>query len=379
MKFLIAMDSFKGCLSSLDAGNAVARGIRCVFADAEIEVCSIADGGEGTIDALAMADHAQLMTCNADGPYRDPVLAKYLIFPGKLAVIEMAQAAGLHLTQRRDVLYASTYGVGMMIRDAIEHGCRRFIVGIGGSATNDGGAGMLQALGFRLLDERGNSIERGAIGLKSLYSIDESHVLSELKECIFEVACDVTAPLLGEHGCSLIFGPQKGASLDTAREMDHWLAHYVDIIKKYHPNANPNEAGSGAAGGLGFALKIFCHAELQRGLPLIAQILHLEEKIQFADYIFTGEGQIDAQTMMGKVPVGIAAVAKKYQKPVIALVGAVSDDIDIIYSLGIDAVFSIQKGPTALAESMHPPMAQMNLSNTAAQIARLICVASRHE
>ena len=376
MKFLVVMDSFKGCLSSLDAGKAVACGIRRIFKDAEIEVTSVADGGEGTVDALAMADDARMMQCSVVGPYGNPVLAKYLIF-GNIAVVEMAQAAGLHLSQRRDPLYASTYGVGMMIRDAIAHGCRRFIVGIGGSATNDGGAGMLQALGFRLLDERGNSIERGAIGLKSLYSIDEHHVLPELNECTFRVACDVTAPLLGEKGCSLIFGPQKGASLDIAREMDLWLAHYADIIKKYHPNANPNEAGTGAAGGLGFSLKIFCNAELQPGLPLIVQILHLEEKIQSADYIFTGEGQIDAQTMMGKVPVGIASVAKNYQKPVIALAGAVSDNIDGIYSLGIDAVFAIQKGPCSQSESMQPQTTKINLSDTAAQIARLICMVSR--
>lgn len=372
MKFLVVMDSFKGCLNSLDAGKAVACGIRRIFMDAEIDVISIADGGEGTVDALAMADNARTMLCSVVGPYGDSVLAKYLIFPGNIAVIEMAQAAGLNLSLRGDPLHASTYGVGMMIRDAIEHGCRRFIVGIGGSATNDGGAGMLQALGVRLLDIDGNSIERGAVGLKNLYSIDKSQVLSELKECSFQVACDVSVPLLGEHGCSLIFGPQKGASLDMAREMDLWLAHYADIVNQYHSGADPCASGAGAAGGLGFALKVFCNAELQPGLMLIAQILHLEEKIRSADFIFTGEGRIDAQTMMGKVPVGIASIAKKYQKTVIALAGSVADDIDCIYPLGMDAVFAIQKGPCSQAESMQPQTARINLSDTAEQIARLI-------
>ncbi len=372
MRFLIAMDSFKGCLSSMDAGNAVELGLRRVFADAEIVVCPAADGGEGTLDALESIDYAQIVSCVVEGPYRESVSAKYLVFPENIAVMEMAQAAGLNLSTQRDPLHASTYGVGMMIHDAIKKGCRRFIVGIGGSATNDGGAGMLQALGFRLLDIRGNSIERGAIGLKSLNTIDESQVLPELRDCTFQVACDVTAPLLGPNGCSMVFGPQKGASQKTAYEMDAWLAHYAAIAQRLYPEADPNLAGAGAAGGLGFALKVFCSAELQRGFHLIAQLLNLEEKIQSADYIITGEGRIDAQTSMGKVPAGIAIIAKKYQKPVIAIAGAVADDIDSIHALGIDAVFSISKGPCTLADSMQPQYACRNLADTAEQVARII-------
>ena len=223
MKFLIVMDSFKGSLSSDEAGHAVAKGIRRAIKDAEIVICPIADGGEGTINALENAENARKMYCQVEGPYRENVQAEYLIFPGNVAVIEMAQAAGLNLSARRDPLQASTYGVGMMIRDAIENGCRHFIIGIGGSATNDGGIGMLQALGVRLLDEHDNAIERGAIGLESLVSIDESNIIPELENCIFQIACDVTAPLLGPNGCSVIFGPQKGATPKTTNDMDRWL------------------------------------------------------------------------------------------------------------------------------------------------------------
>ena len=377
MKFLIVMDSFKGCLSSQDAGNAAARGIRRVFTDAEIIVCPVADGGEGTTDALACVENARTVHCNVEGPYRDFVSAKYLILPGNIAVIEMAQAAGLNLSPRRDPLYASTYGVGMMIRDAIQNGCRRFIVGIGGSATNDGGAGMLQALGIRLLDTQGNPIERGAIGLKSLNSIDESLVLPALNACRFDVACDVTAPLVGANGCSMVFGMQKGATIQTAHDMDAWLAHYADIVKKIHPEADMNYAGAGAAGGLGFALSVFCRAELQHGLPLIASILKLEKQIQSADYIITGEGRMDAQTMMGKVPVGIASIAKKYKKPVIALAGAVSDDLPELYTSGLDVVLSIQKGPITTAESMQPQTTREHLSDIAEQVARIIHISNK--
>ena len=372
MNFLIVMDSFKGCLGSMDAGHAVANGIQRAFADAEVVVSPIADGGEGTIEALEHAENAREIYCHVEGPYRDTVRAKYLTFPGQLAVIEMAQAAGLCLSPLREPLYASTYGVGMMIRHAIENGCRQLMIGIGGSATNDGGAGMLQALGFRLLDNHGNEIERGAIGLKSIASIDASNIIPELADCRFHVACDVTAPLLGTDGCSFVFGPQKGATTQTACDMDQWLSHYAAIAKISHPEADPYAPGAGAAGGLGFALNVFCHAELKRGLPLIANIMQLEEKIHAADYIITGEGRIDAQTMMGKVPVGIAAIAKKYNKPVIALTGSLNVELNHLYSNGIDAVFAIQKGPCSLEESMQPEIAGKNLSDTAEQIARLI-------
>jgi glycerate kinase len=372
MNFLIAMDSFKGCLGSVDAGHAVANGLKRVFADAEVVVCPIADGGEGTIDALVHADNAHKIYCHVEGPYRDMVKAMYLRLPGQLAVIEMAQAAGLYLSSRREPLYASTYGVGMMIRHAIETGCRHLMIGIGGSATNDGGAGMLQALGFRLLDNQDIEIERGAIGLKSLVSIDESNTIPHLADCIFHVACDVTVPLLGPNGCSFVFGPQKGATTQNAYDMDLWLSHYAAIAQISHPEANPDAPGAGAAGGLGFALNAFCHARLERGLPLIANIVNLEEKIRAADFIITGEGKIDAQTLMGKVPVGIASIAKKYNKPVIALTGSLDVDLNDLYSNGINAVLAIQKGPCSLEKSMQSEIACKNLSDTAEQIARLI-------
>lgn len=372
MKFLIVMDSYKGCLSSWEAGQAVKCGLSRVFEDADCIVSPIADGGEGTVDALEMASHVRAISCQTDNPYHEPITAKYLIFSDNTAVIEMAQAAGLCLSSKRDPFHASTYGVGMLIRDAIQKGCRNFIIGLGGSATNDGGAGMLQALGVRLLDAQGKEIVRGAIGLDSLATIDESHIVPELKQCTFDVACDVTTPLLGPHGASMVFGPQKGADPQTAYRMDQFLSHYTNIVQQIHPEADPNHAGAGAAGGLGFALKVFCHAELRRGLPRIANLLHLEEKIQDADCIITGEGKLDTQSLLGKVPVGIAAIAKKYHKPVIALTGALDDDVLHHKDIGIDAFFSIQKRPCTLTEAMNPHTAKSNLSDTAEQIGRIM-------
>ena len=371
------MDAFKGCLSSLDAGHAVALGLRRVFMDADIVVSPIADGGEGTLEALATIERARRVQCCTENPLGEPIQAEYLILPGHLAVIEIAQAAGLNLTQRRDPLHASTYGVGLLIRDAIDKGCRQFFIGLGGSATNDGGAGMLQALGFQFTDLHGNPIPRGAIGLKELAGLDESHVLPAFHECSFDVACDVTAPLCGPSGASMVFAPQKGATLQNIQDMEHWLAHYSGIVQKYRSGADPNAQGAGAAGGLGFALKTFCHAELQSGLPLIAKHLKLDEKIRNADYIFTGEGKIDAQTAMGKVPAGIASIARPYRKPVIALTGSIDGSLESIDSLGLSAVFAIQKRPCSLSESMCSQTAQTNLSDTAEQIARLIQL-SRH-
>ena len=370
MHFLIAMDSFKGCLSSRDAGEAAACGIRQAQPDAVIEVCPIADGGEGTVEALTELPGARRMTCRVDGPYGDSVEATYLILHDGTAVVEMAQAAGLTLSPRREPQLASTYGVGMIIRDAIAQGCRSFIVGLGGSATNDGGAGMLQALGFGLLDAWGNSIARGAAGLRSLATIADEGVVPELRECRFRAACDVTSPLLGPDGCSAVFGPQKGATTHTVHEMNKSLSLYADIVKRYYPDADPTRPGAGAAGGLGFALQVFCHAISMPGLPLIAHYIHLEDRIRNADVVITGEGRMDAQTTKGKVAARIAALSKIHGKNVIALVGAIEESVAAHGISNIDAIFPVLRKPCSLTEAMQPENARSNIAFTAEQMAR---------
>lgn len=369
------MDAFKGCLSSLEAGEAVAAGILRKWHDCEVEVCPIADGGEGTVDALIAACDGKRVVCSVEGPYGEMVTAHYGILPDGTAVMEMAQAAGWHLAERRAPEFASTFGVGMMIRDALLRGCRHFVMGIGGSATNDGGVGMLQALGVRFCDSEGMPVRRGAIGLKDMASIDIHSMLPELGECHFDILCDVDAPLLGVNGCSLVFGPQKGASPQLAQKMDHWMRHYADCVRHIYPDAMPEARGAGAAGGLGFALLVFCKAVLVPGVPTIAQKIRLDEKIERADCIITGEGKFDAQSMMGKTPVGIANIAKKHHKPVIALVGAIEEGCFNCDDVGIDAIFSIQQSPCTFDEAMRPQTARDHLSVTAEQIAHLLHLA----
>ena len=375
MKFLIVMDAFKGCLSSLEAGEAVAAGIFRKWHDCEVDVCPIGDGGEGTVDALIAACDGKRVVCSVEGPYGEMVTAQYGILSDGTAVMEMAQAAGWHLSERRALEFASTFGVGMMIRDAVLRGCRRFVMGIGGSATNDGGVGMLQALGIRFCDSVGRAVRRGAIGLKDMVSIDTSSMLAELGECHFDILCDVDAPLLGSKGCSLVFGPQKGATPQLAQKMDQWMGHYADCVRCVYPDAVPEAHGAGAAGGLGFALQVFCKAALVPGLPTVAQMIGLEEKIRCAECIITGEGKFDVQSMMGKTPVGIANIAKKYHKPVIALVGAIEEGGFNLDDVGIDAIFSIQQSPCTFDEAMKPQTARDHLSVTAEQIAHLLHLA----
>ena len=261
MKAVIAIDSFKGSLSSLEAGNSAAEGIRRVYPDAQIEVRPLADGGEGTVEALTLGCAGQLTTVTVTGPLGKPVSCQYgIVDSTRTAIIEMSGAAGITLVPdtERNPLYTTTYGVGEVIRDAITKGCRHFIVGIGGSATNDGGAGMLQALGFGLLDKNGNPVPFGAMCLEVLDKITTDNVLPELKDCTFRIACDVTNTLCGEQGCSAIFGPQKGAMPAMILQMDKWLAYYATLAREIFPHANPKAAGSGAAGGLGFACCILC-------------------------------------------------------------------------------------------------------------------------
>lgn len=375
MKIVFAIDSFKGSMSSLQAGYAAAEGAKRVFPEAELVVRPLADGGEGTVEALAAGMGGYLRTVTVDGPLGEPVACAYgIIEESKTAVIEMAAASGLTLVppELRDPLNTSTYGVGQVIADAIQMGCRRFIVGIGGSATNDGGAGMLQALGFELKDAEGNPVSRGAKGLETLAVIEENHVLPALAECTFRVACDVTNPLCGEKGASAVFGPQKGATAQTIPLMDGWLSAYAEIAKKNHPEADAWFPGTGAAGGLGFAFKTFLNAQLQSGISIVLEETNLRAHLQNADVAVTGEGRLDGQTAMGKAPVGVAALAKECGCLTIALSGAVTKDAGACNAAGIDAFFPIVRGVTTLENAMDIENAQANMADAAEQAFRLI-------
>lgn len=375
MKIVAAIDSFKGSISSLEAGYAVSSGFRSVNNSAEVVVCPLADGGEGTVEALAEGMNGRLYTITVTGPLGTPVSCTYAVIEETMtAVIEMSGAAGITLIPKDDLdpLHATTYGVGEVIIDAIDKGCRRFIIGIGGSATNDGGAGMLQALGYGLLDEKGDQIPRGAIGLKDLKTIDEDGVIPELKECQFMIACDVTNPLCGPNGCSVIYGPQKGATPSMIEDMDRWLSRYASICHDIKEDADMQYPGTGAAGGMGYAFKTFTNATLKPGIDIVIEETRLEDYIQDADLVVTGEGMLDHQTAMGKAPIGVARLAKKYNKKVIAFAGAVKMDAEECNKKGIDAFFPIVRGITTLEEAMNPQNAKDNLTATAKQVMRLI-------
>lgn len=377
MTVLVAIDSFKGSLTSLQAGNAVKEAILKVDTQASVDVRPIADGGEGTVEALYTGLGGSLIEITVTGPLGAPVQAQYGILPGgTTAVIEMSAAAGITLipAEQRDPMKATTYGVGEMIKDAICRGCRHFIVGIGGSATNDGGVGMLSALGFRFLDENGADIPFGAAGLEELSSISIDSAMPELKECSFRIACDVTNPLCGEDGCSAIYGPQKGADAQMVRKMDGWLANYARLAAEVSDKADADHPGAGAAGGLGFAFLSFLNGELESGIKIILEETKIEQYIMNADIVVTGEGRLDSQTVMGKAPAGIAKLAKKYGKKVIAFSGCVAEDASVCNEHGIDAFFPIVPGAVTLEEAMDTKNAYRNLKNTAYQVFRLIAL-----
>ena len=370
------MDSFKGSLTSLAAGAAAREGILRADPAAEVLVRPLADGGEGTVEALVSGRGGRLRTVRVTGPLGEGVDCAYGVL-GDTAVIEMAGAAGLPLvpTEERDPLRTTTYGVGEVIADAIAQGCRRFLVGIGGSATNDGGAGMLQALGFGLLDAEGRDIPRGAQGLKKLARIETAGALPALAGCRFRVACDVTNPLCGEKGASAIFGPQKGARPADIPRMDAWLAAYAQIAAKAFPGADPEAPGTGAAGGLGFAFRTFLSGELEPGVQIVLEETRLAEALAGADVVVTGEGRLDGQTAMGKAPVGVARLAKARGCLVLALAGGVTRDAGACNGAGIDAFFPAVRGVTTLAEAMDPENARANLADAAEQAFRLLAAA----
>lgn len=375
MKVVVAIDSFKGSLSSFQAGGAVRDAVLRLDSAAEVIIKPLADGGEGTVDSFADAINSEIINLTVNGPLMRPVHAKYCILKDSAtAVIEMASASGITLisAEERNPLETTTYGVGQLIRDAIEKGCRRFIIGIGGSATNDGGAGMLTALGYEFLDANGSPIALGAKGLKDLAEIKTDKVLPLLSECSFNIACDVNNPLCGENGCSAVFGPQKGATAEMIKDMDSWLERYAEKATSVSAKADKNLAGAGAAGGLGFAFSAFLNAKLQSGIEIILNEIHLEDEIKTADIVVTGEGRLDSQTVMGKAPIGVAKLAKKYGKKVIAFSGCASDTAEVCNENGIDAFFTILRNVTSLEEALNIENAYKNLSATAYQVFRLI-------
>lgn len=375
MNIVIALDSFKGSLSSLDAGNAVNTGIKRVLPQARTQIFPLADGGEGTVSALTLGMGGHLETVTVCGPLSQPVAATYgILSDQKTAILEMASAAGITLLKRSelDPMSATTFGIGELLRSAIQKGCRNFIIGIGGSATNDGGAGMLQALGYGLFTSDHRPIAPGCRGLSELAYITTDQVLPELDDCRFQIACDVTNPLCGPNGCSAIFGPQKGATKDMISQMDTWLASYSALAAACYPNADADFPGSGAAGGLGFAFHTFLHADLRSGIEIILQECKIEDAIALSDLVVTGEGCLDGQTAMGKAPVGVATLAKKYHKKVIAFSGCVTEDASNCNQHGIDAFFPILRNVTTLEQAMSPSVASANLSATAEQVFRLI-------
>lgn len=375
MRITIAMDSFKGSLSSIEAGNAVEAGIRRVYPQAEIHIRPLADGGEGTAYALTTGMGGEWITMKATGPLGKPVSCSYgIIRNSQTAIIEMSAAAGITLVPEaeRNPMNTTTYGVGEMIADAIGRGCRKLIVGIGGSATNDGGIGMLQALGFGFLTKEGEQVPFGAKGLSVLNRITNDNVIPELAECSFKIACDVTNPLCGEQGCSAVYGPQKGADPTMITQMDQWLAHYAALAKEIYPNADSTHPGTGAAGGLGFAFLTFTNAVLASGIDIVLYETHLANDIMDSDLVITGEGRLDGQTVMGKAPIGVARLAKEYGKPVIAFCGCATKAASSCNEAGIDAFFPILRNIVTAGEAMKPENTVANMSDTAEQAFRLL-------
>ncbi len=374
MKVVAAIDSLKGSLSSMEAGYAIREGILKASPGAEVLVKPLADGGEGTTEALAEGLGGEMVRVKVHGPLEEPVTAEYgLLEESGTAVMEMAAAAGIVLTgKEKRPLDATTYGVGEMIRDAVEKGCRRFIVGIGGSATNDCGIGMLTALGFQFLDEQGKPVGISAGALKDVAQICTDHAMPELAECSFRVACDVTNPLCGPNGATYIYGPQKGVTDDMKEELDRDLRHFADVTKAALECDCAGMEGAGAAGGLGYAFLAYLKADLKPGIELVLDAVGMDQAMKGADLVFTGEGRLDHQTAMGKAPVGIAKLAKKHGAKVVALAGAIADGAEACNDNGIDAFFPILRQVVTLDEAMEPEMARRNMAKTAEQVMRLV-------
>ena len=374
MKIVIAIDSLKGSLSSMEAGHAIEQGIRNVLPETKVLVKPLADGGEGTTEALVEGLGGDMVQVQVHGPLETPVNAAYgVIRESNTAIMEMAAAAGIILVGKdKRPLDATTYGVGEMIRDAITRGCREFIIGLGGSATNDGGIGMLTALGYEFLDAEGKPAGIGAGALYKVAKICDDKVIPELKDCHFRIACDVTNPLCGENGSTYIYGPQKGVTVELRDELDHAMGAYAQVVKAYNGTDYAKTPGAGAAGGLGFAFLSFLSGELLPGIELVLNAVEMDKAMEGADLVFTGEGRLDYQTAMGKAPVGIAKMAKKHGAKVIALAGAVIEGAQECNEQGIDAYFPILRQVVTLDEAMDPATARKNMVETTEQVMRLV-------
>ncbi|WP_318491594.1 glycerate kinase [Photobacterium leiognathi] len=372
MKIIIAPDSYKESLTAMEVATAIENGFRQVIPNAEYIKLPMADGGEGTVQSLVDASNGTIIEHSVTGPLGEQVNGFFgLMGDGKTAIIEMAAASGLHLVspELRNPMLTTSFGTGELILAALDKGVEHIIVGIGGSATNDGGIGMAQALGVRFLDENNKQISYGGGALDRLHRIDISNIDPRLVSVKLEVACDVDNPLYGEKGASQVFGPQKGATPEMVTQLDSNLAHYAEIIKRDLGKDVKDMAGAGAAGGMGAALLGLFNAQLRLGIEIVMDAVNLADVLQDADLVITGEGRIDSQTIHGKTPIGVARTAKRFNKPVIGIAGSLSSDCNVVYEHGIDAVFSVVPRSVSLAEALAE--AAINVELTARNVAAL--------
>jgi glycerate 2-kinase len=378
MKIIIAPDSFKESLSSIEVARQIEAGFREIFPDAEIFKLPVADGGEGTVEALVAATGGEIRKVHVSGPLGTQVEAFYGVCGnGRTAVIEMAAASGLALvpTDRRNPFLTSSFGTGQLIRRVLDDGLRHLIIGIGGSATNDAGAGMLQALGVRLLDGQGQDLPAGGGALSRLTKIDISGLDTRLSDCIVEVACDVDNPLTGKRGASAVFGPQKGATPAMVAELDANLANFARRVERDLGRSIDTAPGAGAAGGMGGALMAFLEARLRPGIEIVLDAVDLKTLMRDADLVITGEGRIDGQSVFGKTPVGVARIARQQGVPVIALAGSLGPDAEDVLDCGIQALFSVVHGPCSLEEAL--ATAAQNVRRSARHLAAVLLLGSR--
>jgi glycerate kinase len=377
MKVLIAIDSFKGSLSSNELANCVELGIKNIFPQSDILKVPVADGGEGTVESLVEGTNGQFVEIEVMDPLMNPIKAKYgILGDGKTAIIEMATASGLPLVSidKRNPMKTTTYGTGQLIKDAISKGCREFIIGIGGSATNDAGIGMIKALGGKFLNEHNEELGHGGEQLEKIKKIDLSNLIPEVKECKFLIACDVDNPFYGLNGAAHVYSRQKGATEEMVLQLDNGLKEFAQTILKELQIDISDVPGAGAAGGLGGGFLAFLQGELKPGIDIVLEEVNLREKLNGVDFVITGEGRMDFQSVMGKAPVGVAKYAKEKDIPVIAIAGGVSDDAEEVHNYGIDSVFSIMNYPMSLEEAMNPERAKILVQKNIQEIFRLIKV-----
>lgn len=370
---VLAPDSFKESMTAKEVCVAMEKGIKKANSNIRCVHVPMADGGEGTMQSLVDATNGKVYSLNVVGPLGNVVEAQYgILGQGEVGILEMASASGIQLipTEERNPLLTTTYGTGQLITACLNHGVKKLLIGIGGSATNDGGAGVIQALGGKLLDQKGNELALGGGELGKLSSIDLSNFDPRLKEVIIEVACDVNNPLCGETGASNVFGPQKGATNEMIEILDVNLKHYAGIIREQLGKDVLNVPGSGAAGGLGAGLMAFLNGSLKKGIEMVIEYTQLEDKVKDADMVWTGEGSIDCQTQYGKTPFGVAEIASKYNKPVIALAGRVGESIDILYEKGIGSIFGIMKDVSSMDDALKK--GPENIEKTSENIIRLL-------